>query len=681
MKHLLFILAYVCAAAPVWAQPAQTPAAYGGNDTRTLSLKTPESASLQKEAEYDYDKLNPRVRALAPRERKCGTVEVEKTRGMEDAGTRESTDHFEQWLDSSVTRMQQTRSVRRSGKKIYTIPVVVHVIYSNPVENITDEQVYSQIRVLNEDYRRRNPDQDRTPQAFAGLATDTDIEFCLASIDPSGRPSNGINRVSMPGAPFSERFVNETIKRQTGWDPNKYMNIWVCNLAGGILGFAQFPMSSGLSGIPASSTLATTDGVVISYNAFGTVGTVAEPFHKGRTATHEIGHWLGLRHTWGDADCAEDYCDDTPRTDGPSQACPDGKLGCDGANAMIQNYMDYTDDACMNLFTLNQKQRMIAVLENSPRRRSLLDSPVCQTVAEAPAPAFTSDVTTGCGPLKVRFSDRSKGSPEEWLWSFPGGKPEVSDQQNPEVIYRKGGTYPVRLTVTNAAGARTEEQLGYITVKERGEAIPFIADFEDNTVFPAMGMRVVNADRDATWEPSSRVSGFGQGRGALRIANFDNTLRNSTDWIITPALDLSSGANSALSFQVAYSPFDDTYSDTLGVFVAAGCGAEFRNIYYRGGRELATAEPYTQTFIPIETEWRTETIDLSSYDGEPFVQVAFVNFNGNGNDLYLDNIRVFASNAQAPQAHFAASDSSVCAGDKVTFTNLSSENTEKWVWA
>ena len=679
-RYLLTCLLGLMVVPSMWAQAPQPPAAFGARPGLTLSLSDPGLSSWSPPLVYDYGKLNPGFRSAAPRTRKCGTVEMGSLLQAQYAGEAESAMSFEQWMDSTLRTQQRSRGLfRLAQEEVYTIPVVVHIIHSNGLENISDEQVYSQMRVLNEDYRRQNPDQDRTPREFRNIATDTGIEFCLATVDPNGNPTNGIDRVSMSGSPFDQRYLNEHIKPLTIWDPERYLNIWVCNIAGGVLGFAQFPVSSGLQGIPNLPATALTDGIVINYNAFGTMGTAVAPFNRGRTTTHELGHWLGLRHIWGDGPCGvDDYCDDTPEIDDAHYACPPGATGCDGNPALVQNFMDYTDDVCMNMFTRDQRARMRAVLENSPRRRSLLTANTCGSAP--PEPGFMADMQTGCAPLTVNFRDISRGEILTYNWFFPGGRPERATGPNPSVTYRQPGSYAVTLRVTNAGGSQTITQEGFIHVREGGRPLPFTADFEGES-FPPAGMQVHNPQQDHTWTLSGLVSGRGMGGGSLILNQYDNNLKGALDWVLTPILDFSQETAPVLSFDLAYAPWDPRYSDTLGVFISTDCGESFRNIYLRGGSELGTTEALNRPFQPMENEWRTEAIDLREFAGASHVQIAFVSRNGYGNDLYLDNIHVGAARPAAPIADFRPSASSLCAGGTVTFADQSRMGPTQWIWA
>ena len=589
---------------------------------------------------------------------------------------------FEQWLDSSIAAQPKTRGLFRVREEIYTLPVVVHVIYSNPVENISDEQIMSQLAVLNQDYRRTNPDRENTPQQFRNIAVDTGIDFCLASVAEGGGSTIGINRVSMDGAPFSERYINEVIKPATIWDPHRYLNIWVCNIADGILGYAQFPQTSIVSGLPVGQGTAQTDGVVINYNVFGTLGTVTAPFNKGRTATHEVGHWLGLRHIWGDGPCgSDDYCEDTPESDAAHFSCPPGGVSCSGGRAMVSNFMDYSDDRCMNLFTADQKARMRAVLVSSPRRKSLLSSNACSARIAPPKPDFLADVVTGCGPLTVKFTDQIEGEFDEVRWEFPGGRPSSSKNINPEVIYKKPGIYAVALRATNKGGSNIMEKEAFIEVLSDGDTLPVFASFEPDSTFPPRGFRIFNPHDDQAWEANERNGAKGKSKGSLWINNYDNNLTGSADWLISPIMDFSNEKASVLSFDVAYAPFNRRYSDTLGIFIATGCESVFRCIYYKGGDQLRTSQPNQRPFYPLEDEWRTEMIDLSAFDGQPRVQIAIVNFSGYGNDVYIDNIRISGARQPAPISAFTANATRICSGMEVEFQDASKNQPTSWRWS
>ena len=342
-----------------------------------------------------------------------------------------------------------------------TIPVVFHVLYNNAQQNISDLQLISQLDVLNEDFNRRNPDASNTPVPFQSVAGNPQIFFCMASLDPEGKPTNGITRTQTNQTAF--KYTENAMKftAQGGydaWNRDLYLNIWVCNLADNILGFAQFP------GGPAA-----TDGVVLLYRSVGRtpLNPFPGPYNRGRTATHEIGHWLGLRHIWGEADnsCTDsDQISDTPNQDARSSGCPTfPKISCNnGPNGdMFMNFMDYTNDACMNLFTKEQSAKMTGVLHTS--RLPLLSSNTCSNVLNADFRAVPDAIFPG---QTTDFFYYSNGrQPTSFKWIFEGGTPGTSTEKDPKGIrYDAPGAYTVTLTVSDATGSNTKTKIGYLKV-------------------------------------------------------------------------------------------------------------------------------------------------------------------------------------------------------------------------
>ncbi|MBK6504579.1 MAG: T9SS type A sorting domain-containing protein [Ignavibacteria bacterium] len=304
--------------------------------------------------------------ASIPQSRNCSTMEVL------DRLMKEDPDYQERLNQIELQVQDYLKSNPERDNLIINIPVVVHVVYRTTAQNISTSQIQSQINVLNADFRKLNSDVSGVPQAFAGLATDCQINFCLATRDPNGAVTTGITRTKTTKTSFSTNdYVKKTSRGgKDPWPASSYLNIWVCNLSGGVLGYAQFPGGS-----------ATTDGVVIGYKYFGTTGAATYPFNLGRTATHEVGHWLNLRHIWGDdgTGCTgSDLVSDTPNQGGYNFGCPSfPKVSCsNGPNGdLFMNYMDYTDDRCMFMFTTGQSGRMNATISGT--RASLLSSSGC----------------------------------------------------------------------------------------------------------------------------------------------------------------------------------------------------------------------------------------------------------------------------------------------------------------
>lgn len=367
-------------------------------------------------------------------ENQCSATQYEDY--LKTAKGRElTTAQFENWLAPKVAELRAKNKLQKSGNTVVTLPVVVHVIHNGDAigqdENIADEQVFSQITVLNNDFRRLLD----TPGYVEGNAgTDIEIEFCLAQRDPDGNPTNGIDRVLKSKASWNMTTIETQLKPQTQWDPEKYINIWVCKFGGDLVspmgevgGYAFFPEGSGLEGLEGAESYAENDGVTMNYKCFGSTDYYPEGNYllpgadKGRAAVHEMGHFFGLRHIWGDGnDCsATDYCNDTPAAVGMNISClpVDSCLENEGFD-MIENYMDYTPDECKSVFTQNQKERIWATIENAERRGTLLTSDACQAPTAGvndnllqglniyPNPAkdvlnITSDITGVAGSYEI----------------------------------------------------------------------------------------------------------------------------------------------------------------------------------------------------------------------------------------------------------------------------------------
>ena len=397
-----------------------------------------------------------------PTGRTCGVDQYQKTLEQLQPGTLQQQQRAREAVHTYLRQSTNQQQLRKAETTI-TIPVVFHILYNTPEQNIPDTQILSQLAVLNEDFRRANADRIHTPSHFQAIAGDAGIEFCLASTGPDGEPTTGITRTQTSVAAFSAS--NNRIKRGNNggadaWDRDQYLNIWVGNIGDDILGWATFPEAS---------TASQNDGVVLHYQAVGAAphNPFDTQFNRGRTATHEIGHWLGLRHIWGDYEdtCSDsDGIDDTPNQKGSNYNCPSGILiSCNNGpyGDMWQNYMDYSDDACMNLFTQGQVAYMRAVLHSL--RSKLLTSVACTGGLRSGFEAAT-DTLVAAGET-VQFQDKSVGvKPASWFWEFEGGVPATSTQQHPIVTYPKPGNYSVTLTIANSQMSSTETRKQYIEV-------------------------------------------------------------------------------------------------------------------------------------------------------------------------------------------------------------------------
>lgn len=597
---------------------------------------------------------------------RCATVEYSKSLHP-DYNLRRL--DFERWL--SEKRISRTsRSGRRQDQQAtYKVPVVVHVIHNGEAigigPNITDEQILSQIRVLNEDFSRNNADAVNTPAQFASVAAGMDIEFVLARQDPDGAPTNGIVRVN-GGRNAWATNDNYTLKALSYWPAEQYLNIWVCNLSDGFVGFAQFPESD-LEGLEASSKNRLTDGVVIWYRAFGSsddgVFNLDPVFNKGRTTTHEVGHFFGLLHIWGDdAGCAgTDHVADTPNQANRTQGCPSHpKSDACSEVVMFQNFLDYTDDNCMNLFTQGQVDRMAIVIENSPRRASLLTSPGAlepdplpndigiRTIIFPDASVCSTSVTpeiqlrnygnNTINSTRIRFSvDGSVRETRDFTLSLaPGQSTQVTFSAQTITSGTHGISFEVLLTNgVSDAGEYNNAKSSQVIIPGFS-SVPFAVDF--NAQPP--GWITYNPDGQITWSIVTAPHDASNNRALkLDYFNYEDKV-GEVDAFLSPVFDLSAVPAASLTFDVAHARYQSS-NDRLKVVVLTDCEdiTHGTTVYNKAGDTLKTAPSTTSPFTPSgASQWRREYIDLSTFVGNNRVQFAFVGINDWGNNIFIDNV-------------------------------------------
>lgn len=553
-----------------------------------------------------------------------------------------------------------------------TIPVVVHIVWNTASQNITDNQVLSQIQVLNEDYSRTNADAGNTPSYFQGVAANTDIQFCLAQTDPNGNPTTGIERRQI--ATDVTFNMNNNVKNfntdgLNAWDVSRYLNIWVCHLTQGLLGYAEFPTSS----------YSNTYGVVIGFPYFGSNFTsygnnfsLSSAYNRGRTTTHEIGHCFNLIHIWGDdgTGCSgTDQCNDTPNQADEHYGCPSTiQISCtNGPNGdMYQNYMDYTDDACMNMFTLNQKSRMLAVLNSSPYN-TLQSSTVCNNAAGNDAgisaivhPNGTACSTTfnpvvtitnyGTNPLtSATINYRIDAGPiQTYTWT---GNLATNATANVMLnsITSATGTHTFSAYTSNPnsgtdANAGNDQSQSTYTVNTSALALPYSEGFE-STTFPPNGITISNPDNGVTWARSTAAASSGS--ASAFMDNFDYNANGQIDEMLLPTLNLSSATSPVITFQLAYRLFTDpaanpNYSDTLKVLISTDCGVSWTTLWSKSGSALTTVSPNygSSEFVPGANDWRWEIIPLSQYQFSGGAMIKFSHTTDFENNLYIDDINI-----------------------------------------
>lgn len=466
-----------------------------------------------------------------------------------------------------TNQKMQEELASRAAPPVYTIPVIFHVIHEGePVgtlTNISDAQIMSAIDALNRDYRRTSDDGG----IAQGAGPDTEIQFCLASKDPSGNPHSGINRVNGTSVPYYSTHgivnnggaANESqVKNLSKWDNRYYLNIWVVseinnqgsdtsniyNFTGGTIGYAYLPQNP--------VTLNTNDGIVILHCSVGNDPNNNTPGFRmwpatltGRTLTHEVGHFLGLLHPFDNSvGCTETNCStqgdgicDTPPTNG-GNTCS----GPDCPGAIIENYMDYTSETCQDMFTNGQTSVMRAVLAGV--RNELVTTSNCSPAVLTAD--FTANVTTVTTGGSVSFTDQSTGGViTSWSWNFGGGgTPNTSGIQNPTITFNAAGTYTVSLTVSDGTSNDTETKTSYIVVSNFDPLVcDTMTNINSNDVLTAYGLGT------GTW-------GAYPGHNSLGIDGYAEpfTVSNATEVqkVIMPILQADAGTPTSSIDLVVY---------------------------------------------------------------------------------------------------------------------------------
>jgi len=551
----------------------------------------------------------------------------------------------------------------KSRQPLVTIPVVVHIVYNQSSDNLSDARIQSQIDVLNEDYRRTNSDASQTPSLFSGLGADSEIEFCLAAIDPNGNATDGIVRMQTSVSQFnvsSDEIKYASQGGSNGWDRDQYLNIWVGRLQGGILGYASFPNAA---------WTAAEDGVVIGTPYFGRgFSGISSQYSEGRTCTHEVGHWLGLRHIWGDGACsATDNVSDTPSSEDPYYNCPNmgsSSTSCSSQD-MFMNYMDYVDDDCMNLFTHGQKAVMQDVL--SGFRSSLAQSVGC-------APDFALDMEvlfTGSQGIScssnytVVVQVRNNGSTPitnatieysvndgpsnnyQWNGNLAAGQFENVTLYSAVL----SGSQEVEVEITSVNGGSdqyTANNIASTTFQGIVLASAPLTESFDDTTFDQPGWSIVDPDNDEfTWLHNGDIGAYGSNDGTAVFDNYNGSTSENPggtiDEIITPFNDVSGISNTSISFDYAYAYYDDgseVLIDGLSVSYSTNCGDTWNQAWFKEGSDLATAVPHTEDFFPTSNEWTSINIDLVNLGSASTLLIKFTNHSGWGNRLWLDNINI-----------------------------------------
>ncbi|GAA5028888.1 hypothetical protein GCM10011506_13790 [Marivirga lumbricoides] len=571
------------------------------------------------------------------------------------------TDEFENWLQKKVQEraLKNIFQSRSSQQLQVEIPVVFHIIHKGEQvgigTNISKERIDRQLEILNEDFNRLNKDTTETLSQFLPFASNIEIKFIYARQDPEEFETNGIVRIL--GSKASYSYSNRAIlSAESYWPAEDYLNIWVADLSSS-LGWAEFPVSN-LPGLEDASNNRLIDGVSIDYQFFGENPSSPGFESLGRTLTHEMGHFFGLRHIWGDGGCSvDDYCNDTPESNGESSGCNLNKTTC-GSLDMVQNFMDYTDDVCMNLFTLDQKQRMRTVLENSPRRLSLTTS-----VGLEPPPVFDNDLALVRVNKLYTSSCTSTYAPKVTIRNvglLPANNYKVvlsvNDVVKETIVFNteldSAESLEVDFTPINfTPDEKGNFELDYEVFTEEGQpderirnnkVIEFVQILDQkslpyNQVFSSGfgSWQVRNEDGEDTWMILNGHAG---------IPFFENKQNiGQREQLISPIFDLTELNSPELSF--VFSQSADTLPHRFSIYASFNCGESFDQLVYSSNSEsMLTAYAVDTAFVPTQRlDWDTIKVDLNYLKDVSSVCFNLVAENRNANNLYLNKFTISES--------------------------------------
>jgi PKD repeat protein len=558
--------------------------------------------------------------------------------------------NYAEYLES-IYDIKYDESVDLKTKKATrTIPVVFHVIHAYGDENISKAQIEDQLRVVNEDFQRQNADASNTRDFFKSRAANFNIEFKLARIAPDGSYTEGITRTYDPVNMIEnyEDGSSEAKSTVSAWDRSRYLNIWVVkriesSRAGTILGYAQLP------GGPAS-----TDGIVMIHDRVGTIGT-ANSSGKGRTLTHEIGHWLGLYHPFQGGCSGSDGVDDTPPVAEASYGCTASQnpntCNTDFPNEidMVENYMDYANGSCMNAFTNGQFARVNGFLaSNQYRARNIAASNLVATGVNTnpvsiPKADFwydDPDKKVICAGQSMKFKDFSyNGDITQRTWKFEGGTPATSSAVNPEIVYNTPGVYKVELDVANSAGGTTASQILFVTVLPNvaESKAPFGQDFESNT-----SVNSWQFEKDLSgngWERNTLI-GY-SGNNSIMAYVDENTPQSLRMKAISEAVDVSEyEVPLNLHFKYAYARRVSSASEILLVLGSVDCGQSWATLKAYNSTNLVTG-PVSPNWEPqSKSDWGRASISLSKYKDETNLFLRFDVISQQGNSVFIDDINI-----------------------------------------
>lgn len=597
--------------------------------------------------------------SIAQEEKTCGNAAILRELFAEHPELEQANQQL--LLNSQQFQQQRDGSIR----SIFTIPVVFHIIHEYGSENISDAQVIDQLAILNRDYRKLNADTASVIPEFDSIIADCNIEFRLATIDFAGNCTNGIEHI------YSHETKNgDDYSKLNQWPRNKYLNVWVVNkMRDGVAGYAYYPSS-------VEGFLIFADGIIILNDYIGSIGT--SNVFSSRALTHEIGHWLGLSHVWGDTNdpmvaCGDDGIADTPPTRG-FNFCPNdvghisnyptnARICTPGVTENFQNYMEYS--YCSKMFTFDQSDYMNYTLSNPTAARNNLvtaenltetgadvtSAPLCSPVAD-----FYPSERYVCSGESVSFNDVSwRATVSNYLWSFPNGTPSTSTSANPSVIFNTPGYHSATLTVSNATGtdSKTISDAVWVSFPWVDNIGPHSEDFEGAT---ADDWLIENPEGNSEkWQlllgigfsgnHCYRLNYYSNGSTSNPDPFYQNRLGNNTDNLISPAFDLSNTSSATLTFNYAAAsraPSNDEMTDELKVYSSVDCGKNWTLRKTISGPTLMSAGFTGSSFVPSAlNQWSNATVNLGASVLQDNVRFKFEYTSSDyPNNIYIDDVNV-----------------------------------------
>ncbi len=574
------------------------------------------------------------------------------------------TDHISRtWFDghksekklyeNKMLRCQQnikSHSFELRSDTIYTIPVVFHILHEGGSENISEAQVRDQIRILNRDYQKQNADTASIVPAFKNNIANVGFNFQLATIDPEGKCTNGINRY------YSSKTVWDANKFEDfiyTWPPSKYLNIYIVR---------SINIAPAYTFLPGIGTPEYTDVIVCQSNLVGSIGTAS--IANSRALTHEVGHWFGLPHIWGVSNapgvvCGDDYVDDTPITKGFIACSTNASKVCDPAiEENLQNYMDYTP--CKQMFTNGQSKFMRQIITTGVNKRNVLISEenlkatgviegnICNTKADF----FTLNYII-CNDDKIKLQSLCNGGKGklDLLWVFEGGTPNESNDSLVEVTYNQAGSYKIKLYAYGDNGNDTIERTIQVWDKSKSKQPDIAYTFSDLEV--PEDFKIQNVQGDVVqWDANSFV-GANATKGCMFLNNYSSTsTQNHEDYFETTTYDFTNASKPRMSFYYSYARKFDNQNDVFKIEYTLDCGKTWKllpsvpNLTTMANMTGGTTD---SDYVPQTVDkWKQVTLTtsfISLFKNKPNVRFRFYfksdpNALGS-NNLFLDEINIF----------------------------------------